>query len=279
MREIKLIGHSGCDLKISKHEGGLFVTKTSKNREYNSRLKEQCEKQKAFNHNFFNAPIIFESGYNRHGLFKFSMEYVNGLTLAEYFRNIKIGNIDSLAKIFFSIIYDNYSFDGNAKEIFVLKLKDLEKKINAKNDKLLSDVLFKLKNYGWSYCIAGYCHGDMTLENIILSNNKLYLIDFLDSFYDSWMIDVAKILQDVECKWSYRFDKKNDKNLEIRLLIFKQLLIDKILLLKDGEKILSTIYCILLVNLLRIIPYTDDLETIKYLKNEINKIFKKINFI
>lgn len=279
MVEIKLIGHSGCNLKISKYKKGAIVTKTSKNQEYNNRLKKQCKKQKMFNHDFFNAPLVFESGYDKNRLFKFSMEYINGLTLAEHFRNIEIGDIDDLAKSFFSIIPDNYSFDSNAKEIFISKLEDLKKKINIREDELLLDVFYKLKNYDWSYCIAGDCHGDMTLENVLFSDGNLYLIDFLDSFYNSWMVDMAKILQDVECKWSYRFDKKNDKNLEIRLLIFKQLLIDKILSLKDGEKILNTIFCILLVNLLRIIPYTDDLKTTKYLRNEISKIFKKINFI
>ena len=236
MVEIKLIGHSGCNLKISKYKKGAIVTKTSKNQEYNNRLKKQCKKQKMFNHDFFNAPLVFESGYDKNRLFKFSMEYINGLTLAEHFRNIEIGDIDDLAKSFFSIIPDNYSFDSNAKEIFISKLEDLKKKINIREDELLLDVFYKLKNYDWSYCIAGDCHGDMTLENVLFSDGNLYLIDFLDSFYNSWMVDMAKILQDVECKWSYRFDKKNDKNLEIRLLIFKQLLIDKILSLKDGEK-------------------------------------------
>lgn len=278
MDEIKLIGHSGCKLEINEENGNLFVIKTSKNIDYNNRLKEQCEKQKNFKHKFFNTPNILKSGFNKDGLFSFSMEYINGLTVSEYFRSIEIGNIDDLVKNFFGIIPDHYSFDNSAKKTFLSKLEELENKINI-NDNDFLDVFLKLKEYNWSYCVSGDCHGDMTLENIILSGNKLYLIDFLDSFYDSWMIDIAKILQDVECKWSYRFDVNTDQNLEIRLLIFKQSLINKILLLKDGDKILNTIYCMLLVNLLRIIPYTNDLYTNKYLKEQINKIFKKINFI
>ena len=276
MEDVKLIGHSGCKLEINEHDGHLFVVKTSKNKEYNSRLKEQCEKQKMFKHSFFNAPLIFESSEDNDGLFKFSMEYVNGLTLSEYFRKIEIGDIENLAQKFFGIIPDEYCFDNEAKQIFTSKLGELEKKIN---NEWFDEIFRKLKNYDWKCCVSGSCHGDMTLENIIWSNNKLYLIDFLDSFYDSWMIDIAKILQDVECKWSYRHDEKIDENLEIRLLIFKQMLLNKILSLSNGDKLLNTVYCILLVNLLRIIPYTEDSYTIEYLKKEINKIFKKINFI
>jgi thiamine kinase-like enzyme len=279
MKDIKLVGHSGCKLEINDNNGRLFVTKTSKNKEYNKRLKEQCDKQKMFKNNFFKAPIVFESCCNKDGLFNFSMEYINGLTVSEYFRNIEIGNIEDLVKIFFEIIPDNNNFDDGAGDIFISKIKELEEKINIKNNKFLSDVFCKLKKFDWSYCVNSNCHGDMTLENIILSDDKLYLIDFLDSFYNSWMIDVAKILQDIECKWSYRFDRKTDENLETRLLIFRQLLLKKIISLKDGDKILNTIYCILLINLLRIIPYTNDSLTSEYLKNEIEKIFKKINFL
>jgi tRNA A-37 threonylcarbamoyl transferase component Bud32 len=242
----------GCKLEINKQNDCLFVIKTSKNKDYNIRLKEQCEKQRTFKHVFFSAPLIFESSDDEDGLFKFSMEYINGLTLSEYFRKIEICNIEDLAQKFFSLIPDNYYFDKDAKKIFILKLEELEKKINIKNDELFVNVFSKLKNYSWAYCISGNCHGDMTLENIIWSNDKLYLIDFLDSFYNSWMIDIAKILQDVECKWSYRHDESIDKNLEIRLLIFKQILLDKILSLKDGDKLLNAIYCVLLVNLTKL---------------------------
>ena len=88
-----------------------------------------------------------------------------------------------------------------------------------------------------------------TLENILITRDrKLYLIDFLDSFYNSWMIDVAKILQDVDLKWSYRNSETN-QNLEIRLLIAKLSLTNEILRLPNGRDKLNTIYHILLLNI------------------------------
>lgn len=277
MENYKLTGHSGCKLEVEEQKGLLIVVKTSKNIEYNDRLKQQVIKQKNFSHIFFKSPKIFYEKNDINGLYKFGMEYVNGVILSEYFKKIEISAIENMAKNFISIIPEQINFDPDAKKYFLVKISELEEKIDSSMDDIFPIVINKLKNNQWAYCTSGQCHGDMTLENVIWKDAQLYLIDFLDSFYDSWMIDFAKILQDVECKWSYRHEKNIDENLEIRLLIFKQMLFDKILSLENGKEILNTIYYILLLNLLRIIPYTKDEYTKRYLIVEIKKIFNKIN--
>jgi thiamine kinase-like enzyme len=277
MKNYKLIGHSGCKLEIEKQDEYLLVIKTSKDSQYNERLERQCKKQINFKNNSLKAPIIFSNGNNNDGLFNFSMEYINGSTLADYFKDIKISSIAGIAEKFIKIIPQNYNFDQGAKEIFYLKIKELEEKIGVKEDETLKRAFKLLKDYDWKNCATSDCHGDLTLENIIYGDGNLYLIDFLDSFYDSWMIDLAKIFQDVECFWSYRSLEEIDENLEIRLLILKQIILDKLLSLRDGQVIIKTIYAMLLLNLLRIIPYTKDEKTKKYLMREISKIISKIN--
>ena len=65
---------------------------------------------------------------------------------------------------------------------------------------------------------AGDCHGDLTLSNIILSHSKgLLLIDFLNSFLESPLQDVAKIRQDLVYGWSFR---KLDSHLRIKGMLF-----------------------------------------------------------
>jgi len=67
------------------------------------------------------------------------------------------------------------------------------------------------------------------LENVLITPDKnIYLIDFLDSFFDSRMIDAAKILQDLETLRSYRH-QKIDTTLSLRLSIAKQALIENII--------------------------------------------------
>jgi len=101
---------------------------------------------------------------------------------------------------------------------------------------------------------------------LITSDKKIYLIDFLDSFFDSWMIDVAKLLQDIELCWSYRYEKMST-NLSLRLTVAKEALLESILELENGETKIKYIYHILLLNVLRIVPYTKDSITKEFLQN------------
>jgi len=277
MESFTLIGHSGCRLEVEERDGNLVVVKTAKDKAYGERLKKQHDKQKGFGAGTFHTPRVIDCGYDEDGLFKFSMEYVNGVTLAEHLKQADISSIKTIAEKFLSLIPESYDFDPTAKEIFSAKIKELEQKLGANGDAALAKAFEKLNNYHWAYCAAGDCHGDMALENIIWKNGDFYLVDFLDSFYDSWMIDLSKLLLDAECLWSYRHMDRIDENLKIRLLIFKKILWERLLSLKDGEKILNTIYYMLLVHLIRIVPYTQDEKTRSYLVREVDKICDIIN--
>jgi thiamine kinase-like enzyme len=277
MKNLKLIGHSGCKLEIKELGGKLVVVKTSKNKDYNQRLKKQHEKQKSSKIGSFFTPRVLESRHNENGLFEFSMEYVSGLTLAEYFKKVEISSIKHVAEFFLNLIPKKYSFDPAAKQIFLAKIGELEKKIDVSKDDALKKSFRLLKNYHWRYCSVGDCHGDMALENIIRKDGNLYLIDFLDSFYDSWMIDLSKLLLDIECLWSYRNDGQADENLKIRLLIFKNLILDKLASLKEGRQLVVALYYMILIHLIRILPYAEDRQTKKFLMDGVSKVNNIIN--
>lgn len=98
------------------------------------------------------------------------------------------------------------------QEIFTKKIQNLK---TIKEKSLLYSKCFELlETNEWRYMVLSECHGDMTLENMIIQDGEIYLIDFLDSFYNSWLIDVAKILQDADVLWSYRTYEKLNANLK-----------------------------------------------------------------
>ena len=67
-------------------------------------------------------------------------------------------------------------------------------------------------------------HGDLTLENILYTGPGFHLIDPVTIEYDSFMFDIAKMRQDLVCKW---FLRKTDVRLDHKLqLIDEQLQID-----------------------------------------------------
>jgi aminoglycoside phosphotransferase family enzyme len=47
-------------------------------------------------------------------------------------------------------------------------------------------------------------HGDLTLENILKTKDRFCLIDAVTIEYDSYIFDIAKLRQDLECKWFLR---------------------------------------------------------------------------
>ena len=256
-------GHSGCQIHlIEDDDGNVFVRKVSKDEAYNKRLEIQCEKQKDFKSKFIKAPIVYRQGYTEEGLFYFDMEYIQGMTLAEYIKTPEQKELvteEEKQKII---------------DIFSNKISELKKCLVNKEEPVITKALYLLENHDWSIMKPSLCHGDMTLENIIIRNDCLYYIDFLDSFYDSWFLDVGTLLQDVQVMWSYRFQNEVSMNTVLRLIVFRDLLLDEINKIEPSYVI--EIYYALLQKLIRIFPYTTDEQTYQFLLQKTEIVLEKI---
>jgi 5-methylthioribose kinase len=107
-------------------------------------------------------------------------------------------------------------------------------------------------------------HGDLTLENIMYTDPGFHLIDPVTIEYDSYVFDIAKLRQDLECKWFLR-------NTNIKLEVKLQNLQNK--LRKQYEKFFDDNLLILM--LLRVYLHTkqgDDNH--KFIMKEINRLWK-----
>jgi len=101
----------------------------------------------------------------------------------------------------------------------------------------------------------GPCHGDLTLSNVIWSPSLgLVLIDFLSTYLESPLQDLAKISQELEFGWSFR---RMDQNLRIKSKLFSQLAFPSygryLYALFPGAAYLFELLC-----LARIAPYITD---------------------
>lgn len=269
-------GHSGCILSLYKDSENIFLRKKSSDKDYNKRLKSQCLKQCRFHLDKIKTPTVYRYGTDENGLFYFDMEFVNGTTCAQYMNSIKMKDIIRLVDLLFEVLPCDNSFNCDiADKVFKEKIKSLQSKWYMYN-KTLKLAFDRLNQFDFKDIPLSTCCGDLTLENIILSSNGIYVIDLLDSFYNSWMIDIAKLLQDIDLGWSYRHQKR-DFNLNLRLATAKQAIFDKFLSMENGKQILIKIYHILLLNILRIYPYTKDEETFKFLDNATEQVIKTID--
>lgn len=272
MANTNLSGHSGCKIILVENEGKKpFVRKYSSGVEYNERLKTQCNKQMSFMSDKVKAPKVYDTGYTDDGIFYFDMEYVQGITLAKYMTTMEVNRVRGMVNdIVNNIVCKTNERNEKALKVFSDKLSDLQNKAKKINNQFALDSIAKLKEYDWSRYTTSFCHGDLTLENIIISNNQLYLIDFLDSFYNSWVLDIGKLLQDVQTMWSYRNTENISTNTIIRMIVFRDILLDEIC--HGDMNIYSDVYHALLLHLVRIYPYAKDKKTIDYLDRRTTEV-------
>lgn len=108
-------------------------------------------------------------------------------------------------------------------------------------------------------------HGDMTLENIIYSTTgKFYFIDAVTLKYDSWIFDIAKMRQDLECKWFLRND---NIMLDAKLKNIQQRILEKYPLANDDN--------LLILMLLRVFLHCrKNTMEYKFIIDEVKRLWK-----
>jgi thiamine kinase-like enzyme len=109
---------------------------------------------------------------------------------------------------------------------------------------------------------VGPYHGDLTFSNLIYADGIVYVFDFLHSFMHTPLLDYAKLRQEYIYLWSIRY---LDRAARMTAIQFAQNSVPTEIL-----KLLEQMYpfqCKLfsIVNLLRIVPYCNDDQTLQWL--------------
>ena len=195
------LGLSGCKLELINDS---VIRKISQSTIYNTRFEKQIQKQQQFSTitlpNVM-APKILDVGYVDNLLYA-DMEYVDSKLFTEQFLYTSVNRYtDTLMN------YIDYTKHTTA----MYTSEDIKQ--------LLCDKLAQLRpasrytaliDYTIAYITASnvapieknICHGDLTLSNILFADNDLYFIDFLDSYMESFIIDLVKLKQDLHYKWN-----------------------------------------------------------------------------
>ena len=204
-------GLSGCKLELI---GSNTLRKHSSSLSYNKRLELQVKKQELFSTQVFRnveTPKVLSKGDSY-----FDMEYVTGRSFDEYFSVCSVSDIDfvfdSLCGYFDGLISNAQYYQPEvSKKRLLDKINSLETHTRHLTDlyhirQMVSSITMKIPQT--------FCHGDLTFTNIIFNKNRLYYIDFLDCFIDSFLCDLIKLKQDLYYHWS--LDVQGIKNLRIR---------------------------------------------------------------
>lgn len=201
------IGLSGCVLKIVDDK---IIRKSTSSNSYNQRLNNQINKQLSFNsiiQSDFYTPQIYKRGVDY-----FDMEYISGESYYNFFSKCSKQDLDNLLskiKLYFSELqthtktYNPY----NLKQKLSGKLISLRD--NSKYKSFVNYLINNIETQTFNNIPKSFCHGDLSLTNFIFFKNRVYLIDFLDSYVDSFIVDLVKLQQDLQFKWALNVHGSN----------------------------------------------------------------------
>jgi len=194
------IGLSGCKLELINNS---TIKKTSSKKSFNKRLHKQIEKQLAFSNNVY--PYIYTPKIYNVGKNYFDMEYIPGESYNTFFNKCSKDDLDRILNNF-EIYFNNTQEYKKIYNSSTLKTKLLNKLdslyFNSNYKKFIKYIIRTVKNSEYNNIPKTFCHGDLSITNIIFRRNGLYLIDFLDSAIDTFIVDLVKLQQDLRFKWA-----------------------------------------------------------------------------
>lgn len=232
----------------------------------------------------FAVPII--SLHKTNEIVEIQMPFINGFSgqnLYVYIRPTKLLQIsEQLSKsVLNRFNQSSESYSANQFKSIIenkmvsIKFSILENQISKK----VSDFTSKIEDFILSEidyvnieCPKSSIHGDITFSNIVFDYNsdKIWLIDFLPSFIDSPLIDIAKLIQEFKYSWSARYLGSGVKT---AANIFGVSAMSRLLsgVLPSYGRYLK-IFSI--INIYRILPYTKDETTLSWVISALEEELK-----
>ena len=243
IKELK--GFSGSNIYLMKNNNGLFIRKMDNVDRNYVKLNELSQ--------HFNVPKIYT--YDNNVL---DMEYIHGLDMKSYLavrdtKRLTDFLIDTLYKFSNNVSMSDYT------NVYIDKLKyiKLPSEMIFTKEQLLEKLPKRLPRSKY--------FGDLTLENMIYGEDgQFYFIDGMTSEYDSYIFDIAKLRQDLECKWFLRDTKLL---LDVKVENIQDKLLEKFELANNNY--------LLILMLLRVYRYTKPFSKEEALLiKEMNRLWK-----
>lgn len=204
-----LTGHSGCLIELRLAGDFYFVRKRSASPAYNSRLRAQIAKQVALSA-LIATPRVYRQG-EEDGLVWFDMEYIRGSGFVSYTSLQTVGQISAIVGQLAEPLHvlAGTSVGSIEPALFEGKLAELKRTVVANPLHLphagaVDRLLGRLAHSDWSAVPKSLCHGDLTVENMLMRENGIVFIDLLDGELESVWMDVAKLIHDLQSGWSLR---------------------------------------------------------------------------
>ena len=270
------LGQSNSKLELLKNSDGKYLVKKYG---FTARSKSQYNKHKEALKNGilpFKAPIIlgeFDTETN-----SYVMEYIRGNPLGIFIgdtSSLEMNSVSDTICSYLSASFKSSSIDLNLNYQFEVKLNFIIDKIKEdyKMNKIFSELALFCQQINQKHEYpSGWNNGDLSFENLVVVDNSLDLfgIDFLDSPFESPLIDFGRLWLDSNYGWWGSGYKETSNS-----FINRSILTKKLTRLANKLEIQSkTLNLFTAFAILRIRPYTKKALRLAYLKSAAKKILE-----
>ena len=280
--DVVLTGHSGARLSLHQSGERSIIRKTSGTPFSNARLQQQAEKQDRFLAAGFPTPSIRARGLSE-GHFFFEMDYIPAISIAAQCAT----GIPTSTKSLVDFLERWITYMREGTNSFIEGGK-IHSKIDAvveacRRNPILNHAMpaivllgSSLSRSEWPAIPEGSCHGDMTLENILIdTSNRLWLIDFDAPDLSSYWFDLAKMYQDLQGHWCLRYMSSQSRspsrlNAIMAIRRLRSAVDELVAPLVPG--LLETLAPLVALCLMRALPYCQEIGTALFILDRAHAI-------
>lgn len=208
--EVPLAGHSGARVVLHSNGRDSFVRKMAANAAASARLKAQADKQHAFWMFGLPFPKVRAQAIDAAGVGSFDMNYIPGRTIADAVINSSPFDPLAVVKAVERLMWLLSAQRGGPIEadLFKAKIREVSSRAKTEHTQLreaIETCARRLQLRDWSAIPETPSHGDLTLENILLTAGKsIAFIDCDYGFASSFWLDFGKLFQDMDGHWCIR---------------------------------------------------------------------------
>ncbi|MGD0142616.1 MAG: phosphotransferase [Rhizomicrobium sp.] len=207
-----LVGHSGASVVLHNQGLNSFVRKTAATAATSARLRAQAEKQHSLWMLGMPFPRVLAQGRDGSDRASFDMEYLPGRTVAGAVLDGAPFDHDALAHAVARMMWLFRECRGAALPAsrFHDKIDEIvcalvERESSGAELNEIHRCAVRLRACDWSDIPESPCHGDLTLENILVANERgIVFIDCDDPWVSSFWLDMGKLFQDLDGHWCIR---------------------------------------------------------------------------
>jgi len=285
--DFDILGHSGCQLTVCRKNGRLAIVKSTDDASYAERLFKQAQKQRLFHEQQSDGiltPEVFDVS-RKPSSCTIEMEFVYGQNFIEFFEYSGLDRLNSFVETLLFFIQDQMGrspVKQVSASVITRKYEDVKHKIMSNQNltgyadigKMFETVDTCFDISGELSLPVGSCHGDLTLSNMLFNGSRVYLIDFLDSFVETPLMDIVKLRQDTRYGWSFLMFKRPYDRVRHQIILDH---IDRCIVSQCQALPGYHDYYVLfqLMNFLRILQYAQEPEVITFLEEVIAQLTKE----